>query len=235
MADPVFRYHPEILQRYPTLVAGIIVGEGLSNSPTPPDLLTLYSEEQRRVRERIGDTPLSQLDSLAAWRGVFRSFGVDPTQVRSACEALLRRLTKQGDIPSINMLVDIGNLISIRYALPIAIVDRRAAQGPITVHVADGSECFTNLGTDDVVHPDVGEVIFSDAQKLVFARRWCWRQSAQSAARDDTRAVVVTIEGHHASARQDVEAATRDVLELLERYAGGTFRSAVLDCDHPAV
>ena len=28
-----------------------------------------------------------------------------------------------GDIPSINTLVDIGNLVSIRYVLPIAIVD----------------------------------------------------------------------------------------------------------------
>ena len=39
---------------------------------------------------------------------------------RSAAEALLRRLTKQGSIPSINTLVDIGNLVSIRYALPVA-------------------------------------------------------------------------------------------------------------------
>ena len=45
-----------------------------------------------------------------------RGFGVDPTQYRSAAEALLRRLSKSGEIPSINALVDLGNLVSIRYA-----------------------------------------------------------------------------------------------------------------------
>jgi DNA/RNA-binding domain of Phe-tRNA-synthetase-like protein len=235
MSDIIFQYHPEILSHYPSLAAGILVADGVKNGPTPPDLLALYQEEQRKVRERIGDTPLSQIEALSAWRSVFRSFGVDPTQIRSACEALLRRLTKQGDIPSINMLVDIGNLVSIRYALPVAIVDRRAATGAITVHFADGSERFTNLGTTDVVHPEVGEVIFSDEDRLVFARRWCWRQSDQSAAREDTQNIVVTIEGHHATARPDVEAAMNDVRELLEQYVGGTFRQGLLDQAHPSI
>jgi DNA/RNA-binding domain of Phe-tRNA-synthetase-like protein len=228
MESPVFQYRPDILARYPNLAAGIIVGDGVKNGQTPPELLALYQDEQRKVLERIGDTPLSQIESLAAWRGVFRSFGVDPTQIRSACEALLRRLTKQGDIPSINTLVDIGNLVSTRYAIPVAVVDRRAAKGAITVHFADGTERFTNLGTTEVVNPDGGEVIFSDEDKLVFARRWCWRQSDQSASREDTRNIVVTIEAHHANGRQDVEAAIQDLMGLLERFAGGELRSEML-------
>lgn len=223
-----FQYHPDIIERYPSLVGGIVIGKNVRNGATPPELLALYQAEQRAALERIGDTPLSQIESLAAWRGVFRSFGVDPTQIRSACEALLRRLTKQGDIPSINTLVDIGNLVSIRYAIPVAVVDMRAAKGAITVHFADGTERFTNLGTTEVVHPDVGEVIFSDEDKLVFARRWCWRQSDESAAREDTQNIIVTIEAHHASARQDVEAAIADLMELLSEYADGKVKSQLL-------
>jgi hypothetical protein len=40
----------------------------VKNGQTPPELLALYQEEQRKVLERIGDTPLSQIESLAAWR-----------------------------------------------------------------------------------------------------------------------------------------------------------------------
>jgi len=228
MEIPPFQYHSDILTRYPDLAGGIIVANGIRNRQTPPEVLALYQDEQRKVLQRIGDTPLSRIESLAAWRSVFRSFGVDPTQIRSACEALLRRLTKQGDIPSINMLVDIGNLISIRYAIPIAIVDRRAATGTILVHFADGSERFTNLGTDEVVHPDMGEVIFSDEVGLAFARRWCWRQSDQSAAREHTTDIIVTVEAHHTRARQDVEAAMQDLAELLQNYAGGEMYSQML-------
>jgi DNA/RNA-binding domain of Phe-tRNA-synthetase-like protein len=228
VTSPVFQYHPAIFERYPNLVGGVIVGHGLTNRPSPPDLLDAYRAEQQAVIERIGNTPLSQIESLSAWRGVFRSFGVDPTQIRSACEALLRRLTKQGDIPSINMLVDIGNLVSIRYGIPVAVVDLRSVQGAITVHFAEGDERFTNLGTTEVVQPDKGEVIFSDETKLVFARRWCWRQSDQSAAREDTQNVVVTVEAHHQNARADIEAAVRDLLALFQTYAGGEYHSDIL-------
>jgi DNA/RNA-binding domain of Phe-tRNA-synthetase-like protein len=230
----IFQYTPEILAKYPSVIGGMIHAQGMTNHPTPPDVLDLYQAEQQAVLKRIGDMPLSQLPSLSAWRGVFRGFGVDPTQIRSASEALLRRLTKQGDIPSINMLVDIGNLVSIRYGVPVAVVDRREMTGGITVRFADGTEPFTNLGTTEIVNPDVGEVIFSDDSNLVYARRWCWRQSDQSAAREDTTNAIITIEGHHEGARHDIKNALTDLLVLLNQFAGGTYTHTILDKDNPA-
>jgi DNA/RNA-binding domain of Phe-tRNA-synthetase-like protein len=183
---------------------------------------------------RIGPTPLSQIDALAAWRGAFRGFGVEPTQYRSAAEALLRRLTKSGEIPSINALVDLGNLVSIRYALPVAVFDLRAVQGALTVRFADGSERYTPLGQAELEHPEPGEVVFCDDSGLVAARRWCWRQSAQSAAGPETTTALITIEAHHAGGRVDVPAALDDVRALLPVAVGGTCLSAVLDAACPA-
>jgi threonine/homoserine/homoserine lactone efflux protein len=74
------------------------------------------------------------------------------SQYRNAAEALLRRLAKHGDIPTINTLVDIGNLVSIRYAMPVAVFDQaNIAGGSITVRFATGAELFTDLGSTDVV------------------------------------------------------------------------------------
>ena len=224
-----FQYHPDIVARYPHVVGGVILAHGMTNAPTPESLLTAYQAEQQAVLRRIGTTSLSQIKSLSAWRSAFRGFGVDPTQYRSAAEALLRRLTKKGDIPSINTLVDLGNLVSIRYALPTAVFDTRVLQGPVTVHFATGAERYTILGQDEVEHPEPGEVVFSDATELVIARRWCWRQSEQSAAQMDTSDAIITVEAHHAEGRRDIEAALRDLLELLRKYAGGTYTSGILD------
>ena len=229
-----FRYDPAMLERFPAVTGGVILATGLRNGPTPEPLRAAYLEEQRATLARIGETPLSQLPTLAAWRGAFRRFGVDPTQCRSAAEALLRRLTKKGDIPSINALVDLGNLVSIRYALPVAVFDTRPLTGPLTVRFATGDERYTPLGQPDVTeHPTAGEVVFADDAGLVFAERWCWRQSDQSAAREDTTAVVVTVEAQHEGARPDIQAALADLLALLERYAGGHVISAALDAQHP--
>jgi DNA/RNA-binding domain of Phe-tRNA-synthetase-like protein len=230
-----FQYHPEIVKRYPNLIGGIILASGMTNGPTSPALLERFLVEQRAALARIGDTPLSEVPALAAWRGALRSFGVDPTTYRSAPEALLRRLTKKGDIPSINSLVDIGNLISIRYGLAVAVFDVRAVQGTVTVRLADGSERFTPLFETAVENPEPGEVVFADDSGLALARRWCWRQSDQSASRDDTTDAIITIEAHHAGGRDDCEKGLADSLALLGEYSGGDFKPAVLDSAHPAI
>lgn len=230
-----FGYDPEILARYPSIVGGVLTAEGARNGPSPAALTDVFAAEQRAALERLGDTPLSEIPSLAAWRRTFRGFGVDPTAYRSAAEALLRRLTKQGAIPSISTLVDIGNLVSIRYALPVAIFDRAAIADGLAVRFATGREAFTDLGSGATEAPDAGEVIFVDALGHVAARRWCWRQSIDSAGSPATDSVLVTVEGHHPDARPEVERAVIDIERLLRAFAGVTvLRTGIVDAASPA-
>ena len=225
-----FAYDPQILERFPTTVGGVIHAAGVSNASAPAELTAAFHAEQHAVRERIGDTPLSELPSLAAWRSVFRGFGVNPTKYRSAAEALLRRLTKQGELPSINTLVDLGNLVSIRYALPVAVFDQRAVAGGTVVRLAEGTETWADLGSSEAEHPEPGEVIFADDDATVSARRWCWRQSRASAAGADTTDILVTVEGHHDTAAADVDQALRDLQALLGSFAApSVVRGAQLD------
>ena len=235
MTQPLFRYEPAILERYPSIVGGTLHVTGASNGPTPAALADAYTQEQRATIARVGSTPLSELPSIVAWRRAFRAFGVDPTQYRSAAEALLRRLTKQGEIPSINTLVDIGNLVSIRHALPVAILDLASIRDGLTVRFADGDERFTDLGSGSIEAPEPGEVIFIDAAGHVAARRWCWRQSAESASSATTTDMLITVEGHHEDAREDVLAATADLEALIRaNSAPGSIVTGLVDIADPA-
>ena len=229
--NTLFQYHPLLLQQHPTIQAGLLFATSLRNGPTPPALRQVYQAEQAGVNARL-PASLGDLPSLAAWRSAFRRFGVNPTQVRCAPEALLRRLSKVGDIPSINTLVDIGNLVSIRYALPVAVFDWRAVTGAVTVHIATGAERFTELGSDTIIHPEPGEVVFSDETGMVLARRWCWRQSAESAAQSDTATALIVVEAQHAEGHQTVVAALADLTTLLNTYGGGQLQTAQLNAQN---
>jgi DNA/RNA-binding domain of Phe-tRNA-synthetase-like protein len=232
----LFQYDQQVVETFPSIVGGVLIADGVRNGPSPAELVADFEEEQRVVLARLRDTPLSEVPSLAAWRRAFRGFGVDPTAYRSAAEALLRRLTKQGSIPSINTLVDIGNLVSMRYGLPVAVFDRRSIRDGLTVRLAIGDESFTDLGSGAVEHPEPGEVIFIDSAGHVAARRWCWRQSAESASSESTTDILVTIEGHHDVARADVEATVSDFERLLVRSSGGSsIRTSTVDAANPAV
>jgi DNA/RNA-binding domain of Phe-tRNA-synthetase-like protein len=227
---PSFRYEASVVERFPLVIGGVIHAGGVCNPPAEPTLEAAFRAEQETVRQRLGTTPLSELPSLAAWRRVFRAFGVDPTQYRSAAEALLRRLTKQGELPSISTLVDVANLVSIRYALPVAVFDLAAVRDGLVVTLARGDEPWADLGASETAHPEPGEVVFVDAAGEVHARRWCWRQSAASAVREGTSHILVTVEGNHDGAPTAVAAATDDLASLICAYARPTsLRRATLD------
>ena len=214
----MFGYDDAVLTRFPTIRAGVIHAAGLVNGPSPPALADDFLAEQQAARSRLEERPVAQSPSIAAWRRAFSAFGVKPTQYRNAAEALLRRLARHGDIPSISLLVDLGNLVSIRHALPVAIFDQSSVTGSTMVRFADGSERFVDLGSTEAVHPERDEVVFVDDAGVVSARRWCWRQSAGSATGPATVDALVTVEGHHEMARQDVRSALDDVVQLLRSH-----------------
>ena len=214
----MFAYDDAITERFPTIRAAVIQATGLGNGPTSPDLLVEYQAEQRAASARLAATPIAEIPSIAAWRRVFSSFGVKPTQHRNAAESLLRRLDKQGDIPTISTLVDLGNLVAIRYALPVAVLDLAGITCSTTVGFADGTERFTDLGSDEAAHPEHGEVIFVDIAGVASARRWCWRQSAQSGTTAATVDAMIVVEGHHESADLDIDLALADLVSKLARY-----------------
>jgi DNA/RNA-binding domain of Phe-tRNA-synthetase-like protein len=230
VTQPLFIYSPDILPAFPTLSGGMIAARGLPrlSDASYARITEKFQSEQQAVTARIGDTPLSEIASLSAWRGAFRKFGVDPTQYRSAAESLLRRLTKKGDIPSINPLVDIGNMISIRHALPVAMIDLDGIRPPLYARFAVGDERFHDLGDGADETPGPGEVIFAQADGTVHARRWCWRQSVASAAGPETTHLLVTIEAQHAGGDADVRAALGEVQALLAEAYGVSSHSAVI-------
>src|SRR5688500_2714771 len=92
-----FVYGDDLLAQFPEIVGGILNVSGLKNGPSPAALLDLYQAEQGRVKAAAAAP--TETPALVAWRSAFRRFGVNPTQYRSASEALLRRLDKKGDIP----------------------------------------------------------------------------------------------------------------------------------------
>ena len=77
-------------------------------------------------------------------------------------------------------------------------------------------------------------LVFIDEKGAVAARRWCWRQSATSAASDKTADALFVIEGHHESASKDATQAANDLCELIQRFQPHcVLKSFSLSPNHP--
>jgi DNA/RNA-binding domain of Phe-tRNA-synthetase-like protein len=106
--------------------------------------------------------------------------------------------------------------------------------GGIRVDLATGGETFRELGATEEASPDPGEAVFVDEAGRVHARRWCWRQSAESAAREDTQAALIVIEAHHPGSQADIEGALALLNGLLaQAFPRATLKQALLGPEHP--
>jgi DNA/RNA-binding domain of Phe-tRNA-synthetase-like protein len=80
----MFAYDDAVVERYPTICAGVVHATGLANEPSPPELLEEYRAEQQAASESLKANAIVDLPSIAAWRRVFTGFGAKPTQYRNA-------------------------------------------------------------------------------------------------------------------------------------------------------
>ena len=126
------------------------------------------------------------------------------------------------------------SIIALRHALPVAVFDIASIEGVLSVMFAQGTESFVELGSDGPSSPENGEVMFIDEKGAVAARRWCWRQSATSAASATTADALFVIEGHHESASEDATQAANNLCELIHRFQPqGVLKSFSLSPDRP--
>jgi DNA/RNA-binding domain of Phe-tRNA-synthetase-like protein len=132
---------------------------------------------------------------LAAWADVYTRFGAKPNRTPCSAQALRRRVSKDGVLPSINPVVDLYNAISLRYAVPVGGENLAAYIGAPRLTIADGSETFDTVANGESVieRPLPGEVVWRD-DLGVTCRRWNWRQGTRTRLNGNEHAMWFVLE-----------------------------------------
>ena len=202
-----------------------MLGLNLTNRPSPEHLQQAYQAEQRRVIEKIGSTPLSEIETLAGWRSSFPTVRRRPHPIPQRSRGAAAPADQKRRYPQHQCRR--GLLQPGQHPLRSSGSRFRSAPactGSSPSSFANGNERFTPLGKAAAEHPEPGEVIFMDEAGLVVARRWCWRQSAESAAQECTQATLFTIEAQHPGGKALVEQALNDLQALLAEAVGGEYQ-----------
>ncbi len=102
---------------------------------------------------------LAENQHIAAVRELQKSFGFDPTRYRPSSEALLRRVLKGQGLHQVNSAVDVNNLCSLEWLLPMCIYDLRNVKGQPRVRIGQPGEEY----------PGIGRQMFSAENKVIIA------------------------------------------------------------------
>jgi len=230
LSRPVAFWHDaKIRADFTELAAGVVLATGIT---ADADVTERVARLWARADARLAGGSEAELPEVQAWRRAFARMGLKPTQYRCASESLLRRYKKERSLPSIHPLVDLCNALSMAYAIPVAVLDADQVDWPLEVRYADGAERYQAF-SGETEQPRPGEVVFADAGGNAHARRWTNRQSAGSAVRPGTSAVLIVAEAMHESAAADVGALIAEISAELAAAWPVSPASALLSPDRP--
>jgi DNA/RNA-binding domain of Phe-tRNA-synthetase-like protein len=227
----------EVVERFPGFRVGMVLATGLRiEAGRPMTLVQQISQAERVTRQAIGvDMPLGDVPALGIWRETYRQFGVKKTSFRSSVERLVKKVRQGDELPRVNTLVDIYNLISLRYLMPVGADDVNKVVSPVAYRFARREDTFIPLGDPDGANdpPVAGEVVYADASH-VMCRRWNWYQDARSAITIETTQALLNVEAIEPATGAQVEAATADLADLLAEVCGAAVTWQIFDVHYPS-
>ena len=223
----------DVFAPFPDYVRGVVVARGVTNGPASPELTALLREAEGSLRSSLRQGDVAAYPRIHSWREAFRQTGVKPAEFRSSIEAMARRVGKGQQIPSINALVDIGNVISLRHILPAGGHSLDDVKDDLALRAATGEETFIPFGGGgETEHPLPGEIIFAEGS-VVLTRRWSWRQGEHTLTLPETKSIEFNVDGLPPVDGALVEEICMEVRELVERFCGGTTRHEILTAENP--
>lgn len=212
-----FKVNPKIFEDFDKPVIGVIIATGINNKNDDPQIQKLLREAEINLREKLDGVEISEHPHIAPWRETYRKFGSKPRDFRCSAEALVRVVLRGSEIKKISPLVDLYNLISIKYILPVGAEDLDKIQGDLELTFASGSEDYIPLGEQENDPPQKGEVIYRD-EIGVICRRWNWREGDRTKITKETKNAIVVLES---IASIPIKEAVEELSDLIKKYCGG--------------
>jgi DNA/RNA-binding domain of Phe-tRNA-synthetase-like protein len=227
MSGLTYSIAPEIFEKYPGYARGVVLAYGVRNSPSPTTLVTMLREAEASVRRQASIEVIAEHPRIKAWREAYKAFGAKPSEFRSSVEAMARRALRSDPIPSINALVDIGNIVSLQHLVPVGGHSMDELSQDIALRFASGEETFIPFGSTEMEHPLPGEVIFAEGN-TVLTRRWTWRQANHTLTLPETRSIEINIDRLPPVELEEVHGIAAQVMSLVGEFCGGRMRYEIL-------
>lgn len=158
----------EVKKAFPGLVIRIVHLEGVRVREYNPGLEEFKERVYEEIRSKYSPEDIKNDPVFRAYRDFYWSMGVDPTKIRPASEALVRRIVRGKSLPRINTLVDAYNLASAISKVPLAAFDADKIFGDaLTVRFSRRNELFYGIGMQEPRQLTGREIVVQDSRNLL--------------------------------------------------------------------
>lgn len=228
----LYRVENELFEEFPAFKRGVLIATGVNNADVNTTTGCLLSTAAERAKE----SPTDQ-ERVEVWNKAYLRFGSDPNKFTPSIRFLQEQIRRGKSPRSINKLVDIFNIISLKWTAPCGGDDLESLDGgDLCLGIAQGDETFAPLfKPSSIEHVNPGEVIyFTLPTRRVLCRRWTWRNSDFSKIRPETNSVAINVDMMMPPFdKADLKMALRELAELVQQFCGGVISTYILERSNP--
>jgi DNA/RNA-binding domain of Phe-tRNA-synthetase-like protein len=227
-----FSVSSDVFKKYPDLIIGVIIATEVKNTDHSPEIEELLRGAEAHVQNNIDTETFKEHPNIAALQEVHRSFGSNPNKFPPSTQALVKRVLKGGQLPSINPIVDLYNVISLKHIVCAGAEDLDACKGDIRLAYADGGESFRPLGEEEEDPPEAGELVYKDDVGII-CRKLNWREGDRTKITNETQNAVIVVEGFPPFTHEELTQTMTELSELLQKYCDAQTRIEMLSQENP--
>jgi len=215
----ILKIDSKLKTRFPDLTVLTLRIKGVQIQKRDAKLENFKVEVMRQVRNDYNLDSVKDHPTFRAYRDFFWSIKIDPTKIRPAAEALIRRILAGKTLPSINTLVDAYNLASIKSRIALATFDADKLEGDLLMRFAEEGKQFYGIGMKKPLILKGGEIVVSDDQKLIAV--YPYRDADNTKVTEETENVTIVVCGVPCIPKENLENASRVALEYITRFCNG--------------
>ena len=204
---------------FPGLRATIRAITGVTIEESNPALDELREEVETETKAKYTLETVRNVAIFRAYRDFYWRVGIDPTKVRPAAEALVRRVLAGKPFPNINTLVDAYNLASIRTGVALAAFDQAKLRGNFLMRLASPGEQFLGIGMEKPMRLGGKEIVIADDEKLIAV--YPYRDADTTKVTTSTRDLTLMTCGCPGIPDRDLAEAEGVATEFILRFCGG--------------
>ncbi|MBN2348225.1 MAG: hypothetical protein JXJ22_05280 [Bacteroidales bacterium] len=136
-------------EKYPQVRLGIFDAL-VTTEKTSEGLWKFIENNISEIQHNLEIENISKIPAIKFSRQAYKAIGNDPSRYRLSAEALLRRIVQGKGLYRINNVIDVLNLISVKYGYSIGGYDYKKIIGNIRMGIGKKNEPYSGIGRGEL-------------------------------------------------------------------------------------
>ncbi|MEM2906531.1 MAG: phenylalanine--tRNA ligase beta subunit-related protein [Candidatus Odinarchaeota archaeon] len=157
----------KVKSQHPNLSICACIINNVKNTEHPPILEDIKQTVIKKIHANYTLENIKDESTTRRYRDFYWRLGIDPTKIRPAGEALVRRILANKPFPRISPAVDAYNLASVETLVALSGYDYSKILFPLTVRLASVKDVFQGIGMDKTENLQGNEIVVCDREKII--------------------------------------------------------------------